>query len=68
MSASTDDEDRPESEGARHGLTELIAERRAKAQRLKQADPDSFPYAYEHVEPIAEVLAAYEHLQAGEET
>src|SRR4029077_11821607 len=23
---------------------------------------------YEHVEPIADVLAAYEHLQAGEET
>ncbi len=55
-------------EPASHGLPELIAERRAKAERLKQADPDSFPYSYERVEPIADVLAAYEHLQAGAET
>jgi lysyl-tRNA synthetase class 2 len=55
-------------EPARHGLAELIAERRAKAQRLKQADPNSFPYRYENVEPIAEVLAAYDHLKAGDET
>jgi lysyl-tRNA synthetase, class II len=70
VSAPTDDEARSEkdSEGARHGLSELIAERRAKAQRLRAADPESFPYAYEHVEPIAGVLAAYEHLEAGEET
>src|SRR6185437_5549435 len=55
-------------ESSRHGLPELIAERRAKGERLKQADPDSFPYSYEGVEPIANVLAAYEHLAAGEET
>jgi lysyl-tRNA synthetase, class II len=52
----------------RHGLPELIAERRAKAARLKDGDPESFPYAFRNVEPIADVLARYEHLAAGEET
>ena len=56
------------SESAKHGLAELIAERRAKGERLREADPDAFPYSYDGVEPIAGVLAAYEHLQAGEET
>jgi lysyl-tRNA synthetase, class II len=73
---SGSDEPRPSGEhdgssaGAdgRHGLHELIAERRAKAQRLRAADPDAFPYAFAGAEPIADVLAAYEHLDAGEET
>jgi lysyl-tRNA synthetase, class II len=55
-------------ESARHGLEELIAERRAKAARLKAEDPDAFPYAFPDAEPIASMLAAYEHLTAGEET
>ena len=38
-------------EQSRHGLQELIAERRAKAERLRRSDPESFPYAYENVEP-----------------
>ncbi len=57
-----------EPEGARHGLQELIAERRAKRERLRAADPDAFPSSFAGAEPVAEVLAAYEHLQAGEET
>ncbi len=69
MSAS---EERPSpqqpGEPGRHGLDELIAERRAKAQRLREADASAFPYAFADVEPIAEILAAYEHLQSGEET
>ena len=69
MSAS---EERPPpqepAEPGRHGLDELIAERRAKGQRLKQADPSAFPYAFAGVEPIAEVLAAYSHLDNGQET
>jgi len=60
--------DPPSPESAKHGLPELMAERRAKGERLKQADPKSFPYSYEHVEPIAEVLGAYEQLAPGEET
>jgi lysyl-tRNA synthetase class 2 len=60
--------DPPPGESGRHGLPELIEERRAKAARLKEADPHAFPYVLEGVEPIAEVLGAYEHLAAGEET
>jgi lysyl-tRNA synthetase class 2 len=55
-------------DGARHGLPELISQRRAKAKRLRETDPDAFPYAFADVEPVAVILSAYEHLQAGEET
>jgi lysyl-tRNA synthetase class 2 len=55
-------------ESAKHGLPELMAERRAKGARLKQEDPSSFPYSYENVEPIEDVVTAYERLEAGEET
>ncbi|HEX3511947.1 MAG TPA: lysine--tRNA ligase [Solirubrobacteraceae bacterium] len=55
-------------EPSRHGLQELIAERRAKAERLRAEDPDAFPYSFPDVEAVADVLGAYEHLQAGEET
>jgi lysyl-tRNA synthetase, class II len=54
--------------GSRHGLDELIAERRAKRERIAASDPSAFPHAFPGVEQIAQVLAAYEHLQAGEET
>jgi lysyl-tRNA synthetase, class II len=63
------EQERPAPDGStKHGLAELIAERRAKAARLKQADVEAFPYTYPGVEPIAEVLAAHEQLEAGEET
>jgi lysyl-tRNA synthetase class 2 len=55
-------------EPASHGLPELIAERRAKAQRLRESDPEAFPYSFPNAEPIATILAAYQHLAAGEET
>ena len=55
-------------EGARHGLQELIAERRAKGERLRAADPTAFPHAYPDVEPVTSVLEAYEHLENGQET
>jgi lysyl-tRNA synthetase, class II len=55
--------------GSRHGLPELIAERRAKGQRLREtATAEDFPYAYPGVEPIEQVRAGYEQLAAGEET
>jgi lysyl-tRNA synthetase class 2 len=66
--SGSDAEQPASSESHKHGLAELIAERRAKGERLKRADPDAFPYSYEGVEPIADVLAAYERLQPGEET
>jgi lysyl-tRNA synthetase, class II len=53
---------------SRHGLPELIAERRAKAERLREADPEAFPHAFPHVEPVAEILPRYEHLAPGDET
>jgi lysyl-tRNA synthetase class 2 len=55
-------------EGQRHGLPELIAERRAKGQRLRDGAGDDFPYSFPGAEPIARVRAAYEHLEVGEET
>jgi lysyl-tRNA synthetase, class II len=55
-------------EGARHGLPELIAERRAKGRRLHECDPTAFPYSFPDAEPIASILSAYEHLKDGEET
>jgi lysyl-tRNA synthetase class 2 len=55
-------------EPVKHGLPELIAERRAKRERLRAADPRAFPHAFPDVEPVSTVLTAYEHLQAGEET
>ena len=58
-----------QADGApRHGLDELIAERRAKLERLRESDPGAFPHAFAGVEPIGDVLAAYEHLDTGEET
>jgi lysyl-tRNA synthetase class 2 len=51
-----------------HGLPELIAERRAKARRLRADGAEIAPYAFPDVEPIAEVRAAYEHLEVGQET
>ncbi len=62
-------DDEPESDSsARHGLNELIAERRAKAQRLRESDTSAFPHTFPDVEPIDSIVSAYEHLQAGEET
>src|SRR5271167_1603542 len=57
-----------EPAAGRHGLSELIAERRAKAQRLRAADPDAFPYSFANVEPTSSIRDAYGHLQSGEET
>jgi lysyl-tRNA synthetase, class II len=60
---------RPAETGAsKHGLDELIAERRAKAERLRESDPTSFPYSFPDTEPIAAILEAYGRLEAGQET
>jgi lysyl-tRNA synthetase class 2 len=55
-------------ESSRHGLSELIAERRAKRERLRTEDREAFPHSFAGGEPIAEVVLSYEHLQPGEET
>jgi lysyl-tRNA synthetase, class II len=51
-----------------HGLPELIAERRAKAQRLREEGVEIDPYSFPDVEPIAAVRSAYEYLEVGQET
>jgi lysyl-tRNA synthetase class 2 len=72
--SGTDEQPPPEDSGggsdppARHGLQELIAERRAKAARLRELDDSAFPYSFAGAEPIAEILPRYEHLAPGEET
>jgi lysyl-tRNA synthetase class 2 len=68
MSDAEDEHSPPGEESTRHGLHELIAERRAKAERLRESDPSAFPYSFAHAEPITAVLGAYERLSAGEET
>jgi lysyl-tRNA synthetase class 2 len=55
-------------QGRAHGLPELIAERRAKAQRLRDDGVEIGPYSFPGVEPIAGVRVAYEHLETGQET
>jgi lysyl-tRNA synthetase class 2 len=57
-----------DSHAQSHGLPELIAERRAKARRLREEGVEIAPHAFPGVEPISGVRAAYEHLQVGEET
>jgi lysyl-tRNA synthetase class 2 len=55
-------------EGQRHGLQELIAERRAKLERLREQDRSAFPHSFAGAEPISEILPRYERLAPGEET
>jgi lysyl-tRNA synthetase class 2 len=59
---------RGEREHEAHGLAALIAERRAKARRLREDGAEIAPYSYPGTEPIGDVRAAYEHLAEGEET
>jgi lysyl-tRNA synthetase, class II len=47
---------------------DLLARRRAKLERLREQGIDPFPHAFEGVEPIADVRAAHEGLDAGAET
>ena len=51
--SGTDEAPAPGASG-RHGLAELIAERRAKGERLKETDGESFPYVFKGAEPIAD--------------
>ncbi|HEY1688568.1 MAG TPA: lysine--tRNA ligase [Solirubrobacteraceae bacterium] len=55
-------------EGDRHGLAQLIAERRAKAELLRAGGQEICPYSYPDAEPIAAVRSACERLEAGQET
>jgi lysyl-tRNA synthetase class 2 len=59
----------PDGESSRHGLPELIAERRSKAERLRASSAgEDFPYRYPGVEPARAILDAYANLAPGDET
>jgi lysyl-tRNA synthetase class 2 len=57
-----------ESEPTPPSESSLIAERRAKLERLREAGLDPFPHSFPGRTPIAEVRAAHEGLEAGAET
>ncbi|HLW95264.1 MAG TPA: lysine--tRNA ligase [Solirubrobacteraceae bacterium] len=54
--------------GGPDDLSDLLAARRAKLARLREAGVDPFPHEFDGVEPIASVLEAHAALGAGEET
>ena len=68
MSGSEDGSGSGAEGPGRHGIEELIAERRDKRGRLAEGDATAFPHSYPGVEPVQAVTAAYEHLDSGEET
>ena len=70
MSASEDlpSPREPGGEATKHGLDELIAERRAKGRRLLELDEGAYPHSFAGAEPTADIVAAYERLAPGEET
>jgi lysyl-tRNA synthetase, class II len=49
-------------------VSDLLAERRAKLERLRAAGIEPFPHEFPHRTEIAEVRAAHQGLAAGEET
>jgi lysyl-tRNA synthetase class 2 len=55
-------------QATKHGLDELIAERRAKGRRLRELDESAYPHSFAGAEPTADIVAAYERLAPGEET
>src|SRR5579875_3742693 len=48
--------------------TDVLADRRRKLERLREAGVEPFPHAFPGVEPIAAVRAAHPDLAAGDET
>jgi lysyl-tRNA synthetase class 2 len=49
-------------------VSDLVAERRAKLDRLREAGIDPFPHSFPDRDEIAEVRAAHEGIEAGAET
>ena len=47
---------------------QLVEERRAKAERLREQGIDPYPHSFPGVTPVAEVHAAHDDLEAGDET
>ncbi len=56
------------SEPEEQQLSDVLRDRRQKLERLREAEIEPFPHAFEEREEIAEVRAAHEGLAAGMET
>jgi lysyl-tRNA synthetase class 2 len=48
--------------------SDVLADRRAKLERIRGAGVEPFPHAYPNVEPIADVRTTHAGLEVGEET
>ena len=58
----TDEPARPEPP-----VSELLAVRRAKLDRLREQGIDPFPHSFAGVTPIGDILPAWDHLEAGDQ-
>ena len=47
---------------------QLVEERRAKADRLREQGIDPYPHSFPGVTPVAEIHAQHDSLEAGQET
>ena len=56
------------SEPEEREISDVLRDRRAKLERLRDAGIDPFPHSFEEREEIGEVRAAHEGLAAGIET
>jgi lysyl-tRNA synthetase class 2 len=65
---SPDDDRSADPSPGEGGLPELVATRRAKAQRLRAQGIDPFPHSFPGVVPIGGVLEAHASLPAGQES
>ena len=66
--APDENKDDPDEQAERPSESTLIAERRAKAERLREAGRDPFPHSYPDRVEIADVRAAHDDLEDGDET
>jgi lysyl-tRNA synthetase class 2 len=48
--------------------SDVLADRRAKLERIRQSGVEPFPHAYPDVEPIADIRTTHAGLEPGEET
>jgi lysyl-tRNA synthetase class 2 len=62
---STGGPDEPEPSFER---SDVLADRRAKLERIREAGVEPFPHAYPNVEPIADIRTTHAGLEVGEET
>jgi lysyl-tRNA synthetase, class II len=67
MSPEPPDTGGPEEEPS-FERSDVLADRRAKLERIRESGVEPFPHAYPDVEPIADIRTTHAGLEAGEET